>query len=66
MAQQVKNPPAKQEMHQRQIQSLNQEDLLEEENGKPLHSLTYAGVQPRLIQGIQRRDGIDEDQEITA
>ena len=32
--------------------------------GKSLHS--NAGVQPRLIQGIRRRDGVGEDQETTA
>ena len=35
-----------------------------EEPGK-LQS-TGAGDQPRLIQGIRRRDGVDEDQETTA
>ena len=28
--------------------------------------LVSAGVQPRLIQGIRRRDGVGEDQETTA
>ena len=37
-------------------------------NAVPWHhfSLVPAGVQPRLIQGIRRRDGIGEGQETTA
>ena len=33
---------------------------------KHLKYITVAGVQPRLIQGIWRRDGIGEGQETTA
>ena len=36
MVQQVKNHPAMQETQETQIQSLGQEDPLEEENGSPL------------------------------
>ena len=36
MAQRVKNPPAMQETQEPWVQSLCQEDLLEEENGNPL------------------------------
>ena len=31
-----------------------------------LHNRASAGVQPQLIQGIQRRDGVGEGQETTA
>ena len=32
----------------------------------PHNPLYTAGVQPRLIQGIRRRDGVGEDQETIA
>ena len=35
MAQQVKNPPAMQEIQETWVQSLDQEDPLAEENGNP-------------------------------
>ena len=34
--------------------------------GKGVILSTTAGVQPQLIQGIRRRDGVGEDQETTA
>jgi len=36
MAQTVKNPPAVQETRETQVQSLGQEDPLEQENGNPV------------------------------
>jgi len=39
MAQRVKNPPAMQETQEPWVQSLCQEDLLEEENGNPTYCL---------------------------
>ena len=39
---------------------------LDTEVGIPLNLALPAGVQPQLIQGIRRRDGVGEDQETTA
>ena len=64
----VKNPPA---MEETWVQSLGQEDTLEEDMATHSSILAWripwgAGDQPRLIQGIRRRDGVGEDQETTA
>ena len=45
---------------------LHVEDQVRASDTKPTMSLLPAGVQPRLIQGIWRRDGVGEGQETTA
>ena len=45
---------------------LHVEDQVRASDTKPTMSLLPAGVQPRLIQGIRRRDGVGEGQETTA
>ena len=61
MTQLVKNLPAIQETQEVQGQSLGQKDPLEKEMAVHSSILTWkaetAGDQPRLIQGIRRRDG---------
>ena len=57
MAQQVKNPPAMQEIQETWVQSLDQEDPLEKENGNPLQysCLEKSHGQKRLVvQGIAK------------
>ena len=45
----VKNPPAMQDRHKMQVQSLGQEDPLEERHGKPLQ---YSCVQNFTDRGV--------------
>ena len=57
MAQQVMNPPAVQEIQETWVQSLDQEDPLEKENGNPLQysCLEKSHGQKRLVvQGIAK------------
>ena len=59
-----------QEAREVQVPSLGWEEPLEEEMATYARILAWrspcAGDQPRLIQGIRRRDGIGEDQETIA
>ena len=59
MVQQVKNHPAVQETQETQVQSLGQEDPLEEENGNPLQYACLKNPMDRgtwwpIVQGVAK------------